>query len=997
MSAPTADEETLDEEFLARFVRFLGHERFCIKSVQTGVRGAQEKHFDLINGNKAVDYIRLRNGKRQLWVNVQKLKKDAKQYHAFDDIGAYTNIFIDIDAKKPDDKKDFAATKKERGFALAQLPTVQAWLDGKGFKPGLAFKSGNGAGLLLPIPPTPPTPEFIAKVAAFLKVVRREANVDVDTTTFDPPRVCGILQTWNTKTEDEDEGRKNHLREAIGDVPARDEDEALLKYIERLDPDPEALRTWTEKFNAPPTEDEDEGEDAEDEEILTHDIVDNDFVKAKLGTLLEADPKLQGLLDWSDEEKERHKNNRSDAEFGLVGKLTAAGFSDPQIGWVMTHVSKIGKWAEEGEHYQQATLRKIRANDAKEADEIKVILPNISNDVQAEVDQNLFDQVFKVEEADKNHPYGVGSDGITYKRVTKDKAVFFVKIADGFGFIESQTRRENGDAIFTIRGRGSQDGHEFTFDIDAGDFSETRKLKAKLTAQFGGSNVLKKDFNSEAIQRLTKKIKNFRLIEACRWIDGMCAVPGLDLVDDAKYAIHKKVPCDFSERGDLDQGTRALKALMQAWHNGHMAISLATVLGAPITAEWWPDDRYALALIGLTGTGKTEAMKLLLACYGRGYLFEYNLVRWNSGTTANALQTIAAESGFLPILADNYKQIDGKSQGEMVKALHSILEGSEKARMERSANKLRDSKQFSCLPIITGESFIEETSTLARSVVLEWQPIADVTKLDLAQSQADNLLEVGRSWLTWISSSEGKAVIEEVRAGYPALRSEAVKVLTDLGCINSGRIGSTMALIKSLWIIITKHPEIGPAIKQHSNALSDGLVQVMLNQAEDTVSANEGERFVSGLRELITTGRATIVMGAEGLGSVSVYEHPERVLGWTDDDGRYWIYPEIAKRMVAQLQGRQVQDLDSRTLFRQIADRDYVDIGKQHTCIRSRDPKDRSKFKRFLVFKAEVGLDHVHTQDEAKQINHDEAAQRAHKTAEDQDVLKRLEAVTRIV
>ena len=365
---PTADEETLDEEHLARFMRFLGHERFCIKSVQTGVRGAQEKHFDLINANKAVDYIKLRNGKRQLWVNVQKLKKNSKQYHAFDDIEAYTNIFIDIDANKPDDKKDYAATKKERGFALAQLPTVQVWLDGRGFKPGLAFKSGNGAGLLLPVPPTPPTPEFIAKVATFLKVVRREANVDVDTTTFDPPRVCGILQTWNTKTEDEDEGRKNHLREAIGDVPARDEDEALLKYIERLDPDPEALRTWTEKFNAPPTEDEDEG-DGDDEEHLPQDQVDVGFVRERLNTLLETDPKLQNLLDWTDEEKERHKNNRSDAEFGLVGKLTAAGFTDPQINWVMTHISRIGKWAEEGEHYQEVTLKNIRAKDAKEVAE----------------------------------------------------------------------------------------------------------------------------------------------------------------------------------------------------------------------------------------------------------------------------------------------------------------------------------------------------------------------------------------------------------------------------------------------------------------------------------------------------------------------------------------------------------------------------------------------------------------------------------------------------
>lgn len=355
---------TIIEEDLTRFVRFLGHERFCIKSVRTGEKGAQEAHFDLINANKAVDYIKLRNGQRQLWVNVQRLKKEAKQYHAFDDIEAYSNIFIDIDAKKPDDKKDFAATERERGFALGQLPTVQAWLDGQGFKPGLAFKSGNGAGLLLPIPPTEPTPEFIAKVAAFLKVVRSEANVDVDTTTFDPPRVCGVLGTWNSKLEAEPEGRKNQLREAIGDIPTRDEDEALLRYIERLKPDPEALRTWTEKFNETTTEDEAVGHD---EAKPDTDEVDVDFVKAKLDTLLEADPKLQGLLDWSEEEKERHSEDRSRAEYGLVGKLTAAGFTDPQINWIMTCVSKIGKWAEEDYHYRfEMTLNKIRAKDAEE-------------------------------------------------------------------------------------------------------------------------------------------------------------------------------------------------------------------------------------------------------------------------------------------------------------------------------------------------------------------------------------------------------------------------------------------------------------------------------------------------------------------------------------------------------------------------------------------------------------------------------------------------------
>src|SRR5690606_1467986 len=74
----------------------------------------------------------------------------------------------------------------------------------------------------------------------------------------------------------------------------------------------------------------------------------------------------------------------------------------------------------------------------------EVEMPKVDPD--DDLGQDLLDRVVRVEEATKDRPFGVGSDGIAYKRVTKDKAVFFVKIADGFCFIESQMRRDNGDA-----------------------------------------------------------------------------------------------------------------------------------------------------------------------------------------------------------------------------------------------------------------------------------------------------------------------------------------------------------------------------------------------------------------------------------------------------------------------------------------------------------------------------------------------------------------------
>jgi len=621
-------------------------------------------------------------------------------------------------------------------------------------------------------------------------------------------------------------------------------------------------------------------------------------------------------------------------------------------------------------------------------------------DADPAVAQDLLDRVVRVEEATKDRPYGVGSDGIAYKRITKDKAVFFVRVADGFCFIESQTRRENGDAIFTIRGRGSQDGHEFCFDIDGGDFADTRKLRSKLVAQFGGTNVIRKDFGGEAIQRLSKKIKNFRLIEACKWLDGACAVPGLDLVPDLKYVVHKKVPASFEDQGDLGLGVKSLKALMKAWNPGHQAILAASVFGAPVAAQWFADDRYALALIGLTGTGKTEASRLMLSCYGRGYLQDGNLLRWNDGATANATQQISAQSGFLPILIDNYKPIKSGSPAQLVGVLHAILEGSEKSRLDRNA-QLRDTLEFNCTPIVTGESYIEESSTLARSILIEWQPMDNVQALNEAQLYADHLLEIGRIWLTWISSAEGKAVIEEVRSGYPKLRSEAVGLLNEIGCINAGRIGSSVALIKSLWLILIRHPVLGEIFKPYSPAISEALLKQLQDQADATIQANEAERFVAALRELVTLGRCTIVKGASGLASMasyseSLYQHPERLLGWQDEkDGDYWLYPDATKKAVALHQGRQVQEIDSRTLTRQLRDRGYLVTDEKHNQKLRRDPITK-KTARFLVIKKEVKLNVLQVPDGEMEIDLDQAEAKVRETEVKQSIYDRLTAVCKI-
>jgi len=929
---------------------------------------------------------------------------------------------IDIDPIRP---AGVMATDQEKEAARKAIAWINSLTSDHDWPDPVVVDSGNGYHDLFRID-LPNDDESKILIRSFFKALNRllpddlRGVVEVDEKVHNAARVIKLPSTMVRKKASEGRPwrRSRILHEPEGSLQKTVSEAQIQAIIDLADaqvketretpqeavPVASAGRDRPKKERSPPKKEPDRSAPKKIEDLINDPKIRDCFRTKILNMVLS-----QGETTWNHSER-----------LAVLAELICAGFEDQAIHQVfqafgesysaeitqknITHCRSQyvadggGFWT--CQELQDADVIGKEICAACPSRKPEVELPKIDPDPS--VDQDLLDRVVRVEEATKNQPYGVDLDGCTYKRVKIDKAVFFVKIADGFGFIDAQTRRENGDAIFSIRGRGSQDGHEFCFDLPGADFSDPRKLKAKLTAQFGGRNVITKDFNSACIQRLSKRIKDYRLVEACRWLDGACAVPGLDLVDAVKFNIHKKVPASFEDQGDLDLGIKSITALMKAWNPGHQAILAATVFGAPVAAKWFEDDRYALALIGLTGTGKTEASRLMLSCYGRGYLQDGNLLRWNDGATANATQQIAAQSGFLPILIDNYKPIKSGSPAQLVGVLHAILEGSEKSRLDRNA-QLRDTLEFMCTPIVTGESFIEESSTLARSILIEWQPVVDVQALTEAQFHADHLLEIGRSWLTWISGAEGQEVIKKGRSEYPKLRSEAVGLLNEIGCINAGRIGSSVALIKSLWQILIEHPVLGEIFRPYSKAISESLLKQLQDQADATIQANEAERFIAALRELVTSGRGVIVKGASGLASMAsysetLYQHPERILGWQDEaTGDFWLYPDATKKAVALHQGRQVQEIDSRTLNRQLRDRGYlvVDEKQKHAQQARHDPITK-KTARFLVFKKEVGLNVLQVPDGEIEIDLDQAEAKVRETEIKQSIYDRLAAVCRI-
>ena len=342
---------------IATVVKYLGHTHIAIKSIVTGEQGAQEGHFEGTRINRAEDFVSLRNGKRQLWINLQKLKPEVGKYISFLDIESYTNVYIDLDCVKPDDMKDYAATEEERAVALSSLPLLKQWLSAHELRCGLELSTGNGAGMVLPIPATKAEPVFIAKLATFLKKIKADIP-NADAAMFDPPRVIGIPGTINAKLETDT--RKNQVREIVGDVPARVEDQALLSYINSMEPDPDALKKWSTAYKEP------QATTSPTTPPGTNDTqVNANAIMARLNSLLALHTSLGDKLDGKGAEKDRSK-----AEYQVCGSLINAGFTDPEIDYIMQNVSKIGKWQEEGDHYRfEQTLRKLRESEAAKEEE----------------------------------------------------------------------------------------------------------------------------------------------------------------------------------------------------------------------------------------------------------------------------------------------------------------------------------------------------------------------------------------------------------------------------------------------------------------------------------------------------------------------------------------------------------------------------------------------------------------------------------------------------
>jgi hypothetical protein len=562
------------------------------------------------------------------------------------------------------------------------------------------------------------------------------------------------------------------------------------------------------------------------------------------------------------------------------------------------------------------------------------------------------------------------TDGKTYikklsKKITKDgennkeEQIFLL---DGYLRIASQTW-SNENSTLNLCGKGS-DGKVIKFDLPASDAADPRKWKAIISSKFGARCVVG-ELEYIHIQRISKNVIDLTLIDSPKWLNGKIAVPGLGLQDNLKFDLISKVPADVST-GDLKLAQECLINLMEAWDPSKVTLLLVTILGAPLIARWFPGDRFGLVIRATSGFGKTEAVKTMMGIYGTGYLNESNILKWGEGGSVGALLKVATKAGCFAWLVDNYKPMRIGSSQHLITLLHSVLEGGEKIRLSRNAD-LKESQDFNCIPIITGEDFVEEASSLARVILIDWTPVEDAHALTNAQKLSLNLPAIGKSWLTWLS--ENGDFVDSLKNDFDEDRDKCKNALFEAGCINPSRIGTSVAILKIIWKSMLQCPDLGHILSKYNVNFKNGLIRVLEVLSEETSYSTEAERFVSTLQQAITSGKVRLAPKGE---IVAPDNDHRTTIGWIDD-GReeVCIFPDIAKDVCRRIGGISDQELTATTLHKQLANMDYITTSDGRNTITRRHGKSVA---RVLVFKLNklLGDKSIQEQGDTKQTSLDE-------------------------
>lgn len=514
--------------------------------------------------------------------------------------------------------------------------------------------------------------------------------------------------------------------------------------------------------------------------------------------------------------------------------------------------------------------------------------------------------------------YFVDLAGRACKGVSKGGAVTDTNlIADGWAVIREihELQRPGGVERSFVIACKPIDEEVSTFTIKAEDASNSKMLKAKLVNAFGRHPI--GQLNLEAIQLLSQYTRTIKLFDRPQWIDGRLAAPGL--MENCQFEYEKGIKIDLTTKGEIDTGVETLETFTRVFDSENAVILIAAMMGAPVIAKLWPGERFATFLVGMTGTHKTAAVQLLMSMWGEAYQHECNILRWGHGATANSLEHLAAMTGPFPFVIDDYKNYTDKDAARIQAVVHALCEGGEKRRMNKDSS-MRESEEYLCMPIITGENYPgQDAASRARTVMLQWTKAKDLGKLAETQKHIRDLVQLGKEWCLWLGSDQGQDQLRQLSEKFDSARD---KYLKDTGeAINAGRIATNAAIIALIWELLYNFPPMTDTAEELREVVEEAI-KTHITQSRTEVSEDlDAERLMDWLAAAIETGQLAIRNYAQPIGN----EHNRPVIG-ERVDGELLITPAVFKSII--IPGWQKSAVgaraDDKSMVRQLNQRGYL-------------------------------------------------------------------------
>lgn len=529
-------------------------------------------------------------------------------------------------------------------------------------------------------------------------------------------------------------------------------------------------------------------------------------------------------------------------------------------------------------------------------------------------------------------PYAEHDGRMVYCTESKEDGVKRFPIADFVAKNVEEIVDEDGSRTITIAGRALRGG-AFRLEVNGKAFGEDRTLRSLLEQAAGARDPVYSRMSGHlatAIKKLTKdsELTVIRRFRRTGWYSGQFLIPGLHN-DEVVIELPHKLPYSTNPKADADKGLAALANLLKCIDPACTTPVIAMMLEAPLHRLLRGRKRYGIFIQGRTGSLKTSWTQTAMCVYGDGWSDDAALLKWGEGATRNAIMTLAASAHDMPVMIDNYKPNTGDGASGFNTLIHNIIEGGNRERLRRDGT-LVASQAIHAYPLCTGEDVPQnDSASLARLFVIQfpWQGGEPNDALTAAQADSPHLPAIGYMWLTWLASTEGKAIVASYAETFPALRDKWAqylrKVRVDAG--NPLRIAENLASNELAWRIACQHPQIGPVLKPHTEVHSAGLRTIAARMADSTADALEAVQFVHAIKELVVSKQYLLI--DKSIGEPADFD-AGKVLGWYDAIGVY-LLPTMALAATRRILGYGSLMITPRTLNDQLARRGYLMPGSE--------------------------------------------------------------------